>query len=212
MKALVYKDTVLIFRQMRLFLLVILALFLLVQVVSFGALRPFLAPTVGLAVPLHLAAYDERSRWTSLTPILPYSPGALVLSRCLVSWGMVLLGGLLSLIAALLTAPDHSISLTDLQVLEWLVAGTLFALAFLFPLLIRVNVIHGQIWSLVLLLAAVVTVLNFLGTQDEDKPWAVFPVILPHLIPLAHAALGIALAANLVSVPLTIWLAGQRQP
>ena len=37
MKALVYKDTVLIFRQMRLFLLVILVLLLLVQVLFFGA-------------------------------------------------------------------------------------------------------------------------------------------------------------------------------
>ena len=212
MKALVYKDTVLIFRQMRLFLLVVLALFLLVQVLSLGELRLFLAPTIGLAVPLHLATYDERSRWTSITPILPYSPGSLVLSRCLVSWSMVLLGGLLSLIVTFLAVPGHQISSTDLQVLEWLVSGTLFALAFMFPLLIRVNVIHGQVWSLVLLLAAVVTVLNVLGLQNEDKPWSVFPLVLPHMIPLAHAALVIALAANIVSVPLTIWLAGQTRP
>lgn len=202
MKALLYKDLRLIGRKMRLFLLV--ALILLFVPITSQDVRLCMTPLLGLTAPFLLTSYDERSKWTLYTRMLPYSSRSLVLSRCLICWGMTLLMIVLSLLACAFYSPGHQISTNSLMVLGWLTAGVLFAQAISFPFLFRVGVIHGQVIALAVLLAGIIVVLNILWGVNSTDPWMALPSFLPLLIPAAPVILLLSIAANAVSAVASI--------
>ena len=71
MKALLYKDACVLWKQMK-FMLVIIAVFCLLPN-SFG-LNTFFVVYAGLMLPVSLMAYDERAHWDSFAAMLPYPP------------------------------------------------------------------------------------------------------------------------------------------
>ena len=97
MKALLYKDACVLWKQMK-FMLVIIAVFCLLPN-SFG-LNTFFVVYAGLMLPVSLMAYDERAHWDSFAAMLPYPPRALVLSRYAAGWLLTLLAGVLYLVGA----------------------------------------------------------------------------------------------------------------
>lgn len=99
MKALLYKDACVLWKQMK-FMLVIIAVFCLLPN-SFG-LNAFFVVYAGLMLPVSLMAYDERAHWDSFAAMLPYPPRALVLSRYAAGWLLTLLAGVLYLVGALI--------------------------------------------------------------------------------------------------------------
>ena len=204
MKALLYKDFCLITRKTRLFLLV--ALILLLQPLVFVTQDLFLCmtPLLGLPAPFLLTSYDERSKWTQYARMLPYSFRALVLSRCLICWGVTLLMVTLSFLACVFYSPGHQVSTATLLALGWLSAGVLLAQAVSFPFLFRAGVIHGQVISLAVLLAGIIVVLNILWDINTADPWSALPGFVHLLASSAPAALLLAVAANVISVSASI--------
>ena len=146
MKALLYKDACVLWKQMK-FMLVIIAVFCLLPN-SFG-LNAFFVVYPGLMLPVSLMAYDERAHWDSFAAMLPYPPRALVLSRYAAGWLLTLLAGVLYLVGALIQDQGAPLG-TALGTLGWVLAVVLPCQAILFPFFFRVGTEQGRLYMILL--------------------------------------------------------------
>jgi hypothetical protein len=94
MKGLLLKDFYTLVGQMKLFLLMI-AIFTLVPNFSMSGF----AIVYAAMLPITALAYDERSKWTQLAAMMPYTPAELVVSKYILGYAMVAGAFVLSLIA-----------------------------------------------------------------------------------------------------------------
>ena len=136
--------------------------------------------------------------------MLPYSLRDLVLSRCLICWGVTLLASVLSLGSCLLFAPGHQLSRDTLMATVWLAALVLAIQAVSLPLLFRIGIIHGQVVAIAVLLVFLLVVFNLLCWMNFSNPWAAIPDFLDAMISTAPTALPIAVAMNIIAVPVAI--------
>ena len=81
MSALVRKDCCVLWKQMRIFLVVIL--FIAVFNGAFG--NVFIVVWASM-MPFTAMAYDERSKWDQLAAMMPYSVRDIVLSKYVLGW------------------------------------------------------------------------------------------------------------------------------
>ena len=205
LRALLYKDSILIRKKMLGFL--IPAAYLLVVIrFPMGNTDLCFLPLLGLVVPLQLMALDEQSRWTFALRLYPHSPWAVVLSRYIWGWIFTLLGGALSVGSAYLLYPYEQLAVPSdtLFFLFWMVGIVLAGLGIEIPLLFRTGVVHGKVASLAILLAFLLVILNLLADFNPSNPFAAFAHFLPLLKALSPLALGVGLAVNLLSIPLAV--------
>ena len=194
MKALLYKDACVLWKQMK-FMLVIIAVFCLLPN-SFG-LNAFFVVYPGLMLPVSLMAYDERAHWDSFAAMLPYPPRALVLSRYAAGWLLTLLAGVLYLVGALIQDQGAPLG-TALGTLGWVLAVVLLCQAILFPFFFRVGTEQGRLYMILL------SVLLLLGGVGLTSLLTVAVPAVSTLLMLAPVGLGVALAACLASVPVAV--------
>lgn len=194
MKALLYKDACVLWKQMK-FMLVIIAVFCLLPN-SFG-LNAFFVVYPGLMLPVSLMAYDERAHWDSFAAMLPYPPRALVLSRYAAGWLLTLLAGVLYLVGALIQDQGAPLG-TALGTLGWVLAMVLLCQAILFPFFFRVGTEQGRLYMILLF------VLLLLGGIGLTSLLNVAVPAVSTLLMLAPVGLGVALAACLASVPVAV--------
>ena len=194
MKALLYKDACVLWKQMK-FMLVIIAVFCLLPN-SFG-LNAFFVVYPGLMLPVSLMAYDERAHWDSFAAMLPYPPRALVLSRYAAGWLLTLLAGVLYLVGALIQDQGAPLG-TALGTLGWVLAVVLLCPAILFPFFFRVGTEQGRLYMILL------SVLLLLGGVGLTSLLNVAVPAVSTLLMLAPVGLGVALAACLASVPVAV--------
>lgn len=194
MKALLYKDACVLWKQMK-FMLVIIAVFCLLPN-SFG-LNAFFVVYPGLMLPVSLMAYDERAHWDSFAAMLPYPPRALVLSRYAAGWLLTLLAGVLYLAGALIQDQGAPLG-TALGTLGWVLAVVLLCQAILFPFFFRVGTEQGRLYMILL------SVLLLLGGVGLTSLLNVAVPAVSTLLMLAPVGLGVALAACLASVPVAV--------
>lgn len=81
MKALVQKDFYVIWKQMRIFVLVLV----LLSVVNSAFNTVFLVVWCSM-LPYTAMAYDERSHWNQMASMMPYSRRDIVLSKYVLGW------------------------------------------------------------------------------------------------------------------------------
>ena len=81
MKALIQKDVYVLWKQMKIFIFVMLVI--MVGNGSFGSV--FIVVWCSM-LPYTALAYDERCKWDQLAAMMPYSPRDLVLSRYVLGW------------------------------------------------------------------------------------------------------------------------------
>ena len=81
MSALILKDYYVIFRQMRIFLLLVLVFSCIP-----GAFYSTFAVVYASMLPYTALAYDERSQWDQLAAMMPYSARDVVLSKYVFGW------------------------------------------------------------------------------------------------------------------------------
>ena len=81
MKALIQKDVYVLWKQMRIFLLVMLIV--MVGNGSFGSVFVVIWCSM---LPYTALAYDERCKWDQMAAMMPYSPRDLVLSKYVLGW------------------------------------------------------------------------------------------------------------------------------
>lgn len=194
MKALLYKDACVLWKQMK-FMLVIIAVFCLLPN-SFG-LNAFFVVYPGLMLPVSLMAYDERAHWDSFAAMLPYPPRALVLSRYAAGWLLTLLAGVLYLVGTLIQDQGAPLG-TALGTLGWVLAVVLLCQAILFPFFFRVGTEQGRLYMILL------SVLLLLGGIGLTSLLNVAVPAVSTLLMLAPVGLGVALAACLASVPVAV--------
>lgn len=206
LRALLYKDGLLIRKQMLAFLIPA-SFFLVVIRFPMGSVDLCFLPLLGIVVPLQLLALDEQAQWTFSLRLYPYPPRSLVLSRYLWGWISLLLGLGLDVGTAYLLYPNYlqlPIPTETPFFLFWITGVVLAVQAVEIPLLFRIGVVHGKIVSLALLLVLFLVLLNVLAEFNPNNPSAAFAYLLPTLKALSPAALLAGLAANLLSIPLAV--------
>ena len=139
MKALIIKDTYVIWRQMKYFLILIL----IFSALPSGFNNAFAVIYTSM-LPYTALAYDERSKWDQLAAMMPYSTRDAVLSKYVFGWlcigGAAVLSGLLQMALSLVVGRVFLPGVVVLSVL-----GAVCILAISLPLMFRMGVEKGRL-------------------------------------------------------------------
>ena len=139
MKALILKDTYVIWRQMKYFLVMIL----LFSALPSGFNNAF-AVIYAAMMPYTALAYDERSKWDQMAAMMPYSARDVVLGKYVFGWLCIGAAAVLSgLLQAVLSLVIHRAFLPSVIALS--VLGALCILAITLPLMFRMGVEKGRL-------------------------------------------------------------------
>lgn len=139
MKALIIKDTYVIWRQMKYFLILIL----IFSALPSGFNNAFAVIYTSM-LPYTALAYDERSKWDQLAAMMPYSTRDVVLGKYVFGWlcigAAAVLSGLLQMALSLVV---DRVFLPGVMVLS--VLGAVCILAISLPLMFRMGVEKGRL-------------------------------------------------------------------
>ena len=156
MKGLLLKDLYTLGKQMKIFLVLLVA-FALIPGYSMSAFAVMYAAML----PMTALAYDERSKWDTLAAMMPYSTGALVLSKYLLGYFLAFCAALIALAAqvALSLFQHTSVDLDALVALLAVLCSAYLLLAINMPLLLKLGVERGRLAFLILTVVMVLTVI-----------------------------------------------------
>ena len=193
MKALLLKDTYVIWKQMKIFLLIILVFSAIPS--SFNSA---FAVIYAAMMPYTALAYDERSKWDQMAAMMPYSTRDIVLGKYVFGWLCIAAAAVLSaLLQGLLSFLG-----TDLSpvLLAMSVLGALCVLAITLPVMFRFGVEKGRLAMFLLIFLVCGTAGGISSISISEGSGATFAfqnLILPLLVVAA-----VVLTA--VSVPLSM--------
>lgn len=193
MKALLYKDFCVLWKQMK-FVVVMAAVFCLTPSAGSFDLGYYFVAYLGLLLPASLLAYDQQARWDSLAAMLPYTSRQIVLSRYVLGWLALAVGSLLCLLGDVLVSgqPLRASAMT----LALLTGVVLVMQAFYFPLIFRLGSEKGRtvmLVTLVVLLAICAALFNeFDGSVWSNARDLLALVFLVPAIPLSLLSVNIA--------------------
>lgn len=205
MKALIQKDVYVLWKQMKIFVIVMLVI--MAGNGSFGSI--FVVIWCAM-LPYTALAYDERCKWDQLAAMMPYSPRDLVLSKYVLGWLCAGAAGALVLAAQTviraLRLPLETGS--PLAVLLSFCASAC-ALAITLPLMFRFSVERGRmVMFLVIFLVCAgagamgtITVSIDRTAGGLQGPFGVLMLLLP--------AAAVVLTA--VSIPLSLRICAARR-
>lgn len=185
MKALLYKDLCVLWKQMK-FVIFMVAIFCLMPDTGFS-LNTFFVAYAGLIIPVTLFAYDERAKWDALAAMMPYSTRDLVLSRYLFGWLSTVFAVLCYLVGQVLFSGGHKPTDGSSLVLVMTLAMTLLVQAVYFPILFRLGAEKGRLVMLVIIVGIMVVV-GVAADLLRDTPLAA-PGFLAPLVLLVAALL-----------------------
>ena len=201
MKALILKDTYVIWRQMKYFLVIIL----LFSALPSGFNNAF-AVIYTAMLPYTALAYDERSKWDQLAAMMPYSARDVVLGKYVFGWLCIGAAAVLSgLMQAVLSTVIHRTFLPGTLALSAL--GALCILAITLPLMFRLGVEKGRLAMFLvifLICGGAGAIASIADSMESGVPFA-----------FQAPALAVMLAASVVltavSVPLSMRFYAKRQ-
>ena len=193
MKALLLKDTYVIWKQMKIFLIIILVF----SAIPSGFNSAF-AVIYAAMMPYTAMAYDERSKWDQMAAMMPYSTRDIVLGKYVFGWLCIAAAAVLSaLFQGLLSFLGASLSLA---LLAMSVLGALCVLAITLPVMFRFGVEKGRLAMFLLIFLVCGTAGGISSISISEGSGATFAfqnLILPLLVVAA-----VVLTA--VSVPLSM--------
>lgn len=148
MKALLMKDCYVLWKQMRIFILILLVFCLFNG--SFGNLFVVIWASM---MPYTAMAYDERSKWNQLAAMMPYSTRDIVLSKYALGWLLMVCALVLCLVVQTLAriAGSGLDAVAPSGYLLGLLAGILI-LNITLPLFFRFGVEKGRMWMFLLII------------------------------------------------------------
>ena len=201
MKALILKDTYVIWRQMKYFLVLIL----LFSALPSGFNNAF-AVVYAAMLPYTALAYDERSKWDQLAAMMPYSTRDIVLCKYVFGWlcigGAAVLSSLLQTVLSLVIDRAFLSGVMALSVL-----GALCILALSLPMMFRMGVEKGRLGMFLiifLICGGAGAIASIAENMNSGTPFALQTPILAVLLVAA-------LVLNAVSVPLSMRFYTKRQ-
>ena len=190
MKALVQKDIYVIWKQMRIFIVVIL--FLSMMNNMFNAV--FLVVWCSM-LPYTAMAYDERSHWNQLAAMMPFSKRDIVLSKYVLGWLCMAAASALYLVVQIVAGPLLKSEFSASVLLTSLCLGVI-SLDITLPAVMRFGVERGRMIFMVVIFAVAIGAGFALDSVDIPS----VPVPVMALLPLAAAVLTAA------SIPLSMKL------
>lgn len=197
MKALILKDFYVVWKQMRIFILV-----LLVIAVGNGAFGSVFIVIWAAMLPYTAMAYDERCKWDQLAAMMPYSTWDLVLSKYVLGWLCAAAAGLLALVLQTLAnftklLPESG---TPGSILLGF-CGSVCVLGITLPLMFRFGVEKGRMTMFLMIFLVCIGGGALAGVAVSDGTGGlVLPGPVLALFPLA------ALVLTAVSIPLSLRL------
>ena len=191
MKALVQKDFYVIWKQMRIFVLVLV----LLSVVNSAFNTVFLVVWCSM-LPYTAMAYDERSHWNQMASMMPYSGRDIVLSKYVLGWLCMAASGVFCLAVQAAAGIVSGRTVGVLTLLASLCLG-IICLDVTLPAVLRFGVERGRMIFMVLIFGVAISVGALAEMVDEIPS---LPIPLMALLPVAAAA------ATAVSIPLSIKL------
>lgn len=201
MKALIIKDTYVIWRQMKYFLILIL----IFSALPSGFNNAFAVIYTSM-LPYTALAYDERSKWDQLAAMMPYSTRDAVLSKYVFGWlcigGAAVLSGLLQAIISLVI---DRVFLPGVMVLS--VLGAVCILAISLPLMFRMGVEKGRL----AMFLVIFLVCGAAGAIAHIAESVGSGTVFAFQGPVLGVTLLAALVLTAVSVPLSMRFYAKRQ-
>ena len=201
MKALLIKDSYVIWKQMKFFLLIILVFSAIPS--SFNNVFAIVDASM---LPYTALAYDERSKWDQLAAMMPYSTRDAVLSKYVFGWlcigGAAVLSGLLQMA---LSRVVGRVFLPGVMVLS--VLGAVCILAISLPLMFRMGVEKGRLAMFLVIFLVCGAAGAIAHIAESVGSGTVFAFQGPILVVLLIAAL----VLTAVSVPLSMRFYTKRQ-
>ena len=201
MKALIIKDTYVIWRQMKYFLILIL----IFSALPSGFNNAFAVIYTSM-LPYTALAYDERSKWDQLAAMMPYSTRDAVLSKYVFGWlcigGAAVLSGLLQMALSLVV---DRVFLPGVMVLS--VLGAVCILAISLPLMFRMGVEKGRL----AMFLVIFLVCGAAGAIAHIAESVGSGTVFAFQGPVLGVTLLAALVLTAVSVPLSIRFYAKRQ-
>ena len=191
MKALVQKDFYVIWKQMRIFVLVLV----LLSMVNSAFNTVFLVVWCSM-LPYTAMAYDERSHWNQLAAMMTYSKRDIVLSKYVLGWLCMAAVGEFCL-AVQAAAGIVSGSAPSVPTLLASLCLGIITLDITLPAVLRFGVERGRMIFMVVIFGVAISIGILVDMVDELPS---LPVPLVVLLPLGAAA-GTAL-----SIPLSMKL------
>ena len=190
MKALIWKDFYVLWKQMRMVVLILI----LLSVVG-GVFNSVFVTVWCSMLPFTAIAYDERSHWDQLAAMMPYSKREIVLSKYVLGWlsmAAIALSLVFQTAAAVFTHEAPALT-------TWAVSflGGVLALDFTLPMVFRFGVEKGR-WGFMIIVFGVALLGGAAAGMVEELP----SIPVPALALLFVAAVG----ATVVSTPLSIKL------
>lgn len=206
MRALLQKDVYVLWKQMRIFLVV-----MLVIMAGNGAFGGVFVVVWCAMLPYTALAYDERSRWDQLAAMMPYAPRDLVLSKYVLGWGCSAAAGAVVLaLQAVVRALGLPLETASPQAVFIAFCVSACALAITLPLMFRFSVERGRmVMFLVVFLVcggagALASLTNPAGAENP----AFAASLLRRLALLAPIA---AAGLTAVSIPVSLRLYAARR-
>lgn len=192
MKALLLKDFYVIWKQMRIFLVVVLLLSLVnstfncVFIVVWCSMLPYTA-----------MAYDGQSHWDQLAAMMPYSKRDVVLSKYVLGWLCMVAAGVLCLVMQTVVGRFFSGDATGGGILLMSLCLGAISLAVTLPAILRFGVERGRMIFMAVIFGVALGAGAILDATDLSIR---LPLPLEALLPLA------AVIATAVSIPLSMKL------
>ena len=154
MKALLYKDFLVLWKQMK-FVVFMVAVFCLFPNTGLS-LNTFFIAYAGLLIPISLFAYDERAKWDSLAAMMPFSTRDMVLSRYVFAWLATAYAVLCYLLGQFFFSSGFLAE--SLMVLGMTLTILMIAQAVYFPILFRLGAEKGRMVMMVVIIGIMVVV------------------------------------------------------
>ena len=200
MQALILKDFYVMWKQTRIFLLVILV-FSAVP----GSFNAVFAVIYSAMLPYTAMAYDERSKWNQLAAMMPYSDRDIVLSKYAFGWLFILAATAASLILqAVFSLVWPAASSASPAALLLALCVSVGVLALTLPLMFRFGTERGRLVMFLFIFLVCGSAGAVAGiAPDLDRTPTLFSVLL------AAALTAVVLTA--ASVPLSIRLYRRRR-
>ena len=202
MKALLMKDTYVIWRQMK-FFLVLIVVFASIP----SSFNNIFAIVYAAMLPYTAMAYDERSKWDQLAAMMPYSTQDIVLSKYVFGWLCIAVAALVSqaiqLVLSLFWSGAHFSLATTLMA----VCCGLCIMSITLPLMFRFGVEKGRLtmFLIIFLVCGSAGAISSVAVPASDSASFAFQsAILPML-------LAASLVLTVISVPLSMRLYSRRE-
>ncbi len=195
MRGLLAKDGYIIFKQLKFFLVLIVAF----AVIPNSSLSGFSIVYTAM-LPMTVMAYDEQSKWDKLARMMPYSNRDLVLSKYAIGYIGMMGATLITFISALVCmAFGDGTASERLPAILISMSGGLLLEAIGMPMMLRFGVEKGRI--LFFIIAIAVTIASIVSNSDSIGRDLHMPAI-PGL-PLLLLVTAATVVLNLISIAIS---------